>query len=37
MMHRIRGAMQDDGKLLTGLVEMDICDLDGVLHLAVKP
>lgn len=23
MMHRIRGAMADDGKLLTGLVEMD--------------
>jgi len=23
MMHRIRGAMQDDGKLLSGLVEMD--------------
>jgi hypothetical protein len=23
MMHRIRGAMQDDGRLLSGLVEMD--------------
>ena len=29
MMHRIRGAMQDDGRLLTGLVEMDEAYLGG--------
>ncbi len=29
MMHRIRGAMQDDGKLLTGLVEMDEAYIGG--------
>ena len=29
MMHRIRGAMQDDGKLLSGLVEMDEAYIGG--------
>jgi transposase-like protein len=29
MMHRIRGAMQDDGKLLAGLVEMDEAYIGG--------
>jgi hypothetical protein len=29
MMHRIRGAMTDDGKLLSGLVEMDEAYLGG--------